>query len=315
VLYFPSHLYAPMRGLPFPGPRAILGDPLQIAVYLPPLIWLAAAFIFSCHYRSNSPTVTPAAHPWSMLLLGALSAFFFLKGLVRVSVIHMALSILPAMMLAATLLPYAKRSTGQIGWPKMIAFYALLIVVTVPTMISVKRDGAAVTRNIVWSTRPSTWLGAANDQKGSWASCVRSPGLGPIACFGTDQARADASEYVRAHTKREDAIFVGLSQHDRIVVNDMLFYFVAERRPATKWYHFDPGLQTSLEIQEKIVRELQAVKPPYVILEADLNGFDEPNGSSVRSGITVLDEFIGANYRPVETFDTITILEAKERGA
>jgi hypothetical protein len=316
ILYFPSHFYPQMRGLPFPGFRALWADPLQIAIYLPIVVCIAAAFASLFNYRSrNILPVVSSARPWILLLLGTFSAFFYLKGLVRVSIIHMALSIVPALMLAATVLPYVRRSAGyRVGLPTMIICCAALIVVAVPTAISVRRDGGAIRKNIVWAAQPGTWLGATENRQNTWASCLPRPGLGRIACFGIDQEREDAVRYIKAHTSRDDAIFVGLARHDRIFVNDILFYFVAERRPATKWYHFDPGLQTSEEIQLKMIAELQAVKPPYVVVEAEWNSFDEPNGSSVSSGVTLLDDFIRANYRPVETFGTITVSRAREQG-
>jgi hypothetical protein len=114
------------------------------------------------------------------------------------------------------------------------------------------------------------------------------------------------------HGRPGDTIFVGLSRHDRIFINDVFFYFAAARTPATKWYHFDPGLQTSAKIQTEMIGELQAATPEYVVLEADLENFSEPNESVVSSGVTLLDDFIRANYRPVQSFGTITVLKIKE---
>jgi hypothetical protein len=38
----------------------------------------------------------------------------------------------------------------------------------------------------------------------------------------------------------------------------------------------------------------------------------EPNESVVSSGVTLFDDFIHANYQPVQTFGNITVLQAKE---
>jgi hypothetical protein len=71
------------------------------------------------------------------------------------------------------------------------------------------------------------------------------------------------------------------------------------RRPATKWHHFDPGLQTSAEIQQKMIKELEARRPPVVVLDLgfDLMGADEPNASTQSSHVTLLDDYLHANYR------------------
>ena len=77
-----------------------------------------------------------------------------------------------------------------------------------------------------------------------------------MACFTVSPLPSDVSlkdivgsvRYVEANSQPDDPIFVGLERHDLEEGNDILFYFESARRPATKWYHFDPGLQTSQKI-------------------------------------------------------------------
>src|ERR1019366_8445579 len=111
VLYFPAHFYARMRGLPFPGPRTMLRSPKQIGIYLPVVIWVAALVAVFFARRAKNPGAEATPRLWIMLMLGMLSAFFYLKGVVRVDMAQMALSILPALMLSSTLLPYLGRNT------------------------------------------------------------------------------------------------------------------------------------------------------------------------------------------------------------
>ena len=61
-----------------------------------------------------------------------------------------------------------------------------------------------------------------------------------------------------------------------------------------------------------MIGELQTAKPRYVVLEAEWDDFAEPNESVVSSGVTLLDDFIRAHYRPVRTFGAITVLQAAE---
>jgi len=131
-----------------------------------------------------------------------------------------------------------------------------------------------------------------------------------VACFEIDQARADAIRYVEAHTRPNDVIFVGLSRHDRILGNDLLFYFVGGWIPATKWHHFDSGLQSNKEIQTAMISDLQAAKPPYVVLESEWEDFNEPNESAVSSGVTLLDDFLRSNFQPVQVFGKLRVLRA-----
>lgn len=116
-------------------------------------------------------------------------------------------------------------------------------------------------------------------------------------------------EYLQKNTRENEPIFVGLGRHDKIFVNDIAFYFVAKLRPATKWYHFDPGLQTSEKIQREIILDLETVKPRYVVLETDWDNIMEPNSSAISSGVFLLDDYIWTRYKPIALFETITVME------
>jgi len=109
-------------------------------------------------------------------------------------------------------------------------------------------------------------------------------------------------------TLPQDRIFVGLPHHDKIFVNDLLLYFVAQRLPATKWHHFDPGLQTSRPIQQQIIEELQRDHIRVVVLVDRWENVSEPNESSTRSGVRLLDDYIRSAYHPVVTYGAYTIL-------
>ncbi len=81
-------------------------------------------------------------------------------------------------------------------------------------------------------------------------------------------------------------------------------------KPATKWYHFDPGLQTTAAIQRKVIQELSAQQPRFVMTEMHLDDFPEPNESSISSGVNLLGDYIAANYRPVHTFGNIIVMQS-----
>jgi len=240
-----------------------------------------------------------------------LSALFYLKGLVRVALIQMGLSIVPALMLSAMLLPYTRQNPGyRIARPGRIAAWAGLVIVALPTLVAIVLDGRAIVETAHWAMQPGTWSAAAADTPTDLASCRPAPGLQRVACFEIDQSRADAIRYLEARTRPNDVIYVGLSRHDRILGNDALFYFVGGWIPATKWYHFDPGLQTSEQTQAAMIGDLQATKPRYVVLESQWSDFSEPNESSVSSKVTLLDDFLRKNFQPAQAFGTLAVLRA-----
>jgi hypothetical protein len=119
--------------------------------------------------------------------------------------------------------------------------------------------------------------------------------------------------YVRQRTTPDDSVFIGLPRHDKIFVNDVLLYFAMDRKSATKWHHFDPGLQTSAPIQREMVAELQRARPKLVVIEPAWAASiaPEPNDSALSSGVTILDDYLKDTYEPVATFHTITVLRPR----
>jgi hypothetical protein len=83
------------------------------------------------------------------------------------------------------------------------------------------------------------------------------------------------------------------------------------RMPATRWHHFDSGLQTSEPIQREMVGELESRKVRFVILETTWDGIAEPNGSGRSSGVRVLDDYLRGAYSAVAQFGDVYVLERK----
>jgi hypothetical protein len=128
-------------------------------------------------------------------------------------------------------------------------------------------------------------------------------------CYVVDQDHIQTVEFLEAHTHRGDTLYVGLPQHDRVLINDNITYFATQRLPATKWSHFDPFLQNSVGTQEEMVADLERNRPPYVVLDSEFDAQKEPNGSSVHTGVHLLDDYIKQHYRWVKTFGEMAILE------
>jgi len=59
-----------------------------------------------------------------------------------------------------------------------------------------------------------------------------------------------------------------------------------------------------------MIGDLQAAKPPYVVLESEWEDFNEPNESAVSSGVTLLDDFLRSNFQPVQVFGKLRVLRA-----
>lgn len=306
ILDFPAHFYARMRGLPFPGLSDIVHHAGLASVYLPPITWMCAASLAPSLRRGTTAAAAPLR--WLLLLLGLMSVLFYLKGVVRVSVIHMSLSIVPALVLMTLCLRHALPPRRAL-LTRPVAF-VLTIGVAFTGLMTVDLLGTPVANaanNLAWAFAGE--VGKADAGEDHVGSCRPPPELRRLACFVTKADRARAISYIVANSQPGDTLFEGVPRHDRIFINDMLIYFATGLRPASKWYHFDPGLQTGRDMQAEMVTELAAARPKFVVLDASWAGSEEPNDSSLSSGVRLLDDFIATHYHEARTFGAITLLQ------
>jgi hypothetical protein len=239
-----------------------------------------------------------------MILFGALSIVFYLKGLVRISITHVGPSIILALTLLAVVAKYRLHGSGM---TKAVVWLCVFIAI-VPTWSAAHIVLDRIHQNIYELTRSAMWRAPANDESAVAGSCQAPIGLERIACFRLDKNRIEAIQFLQQHTGNDEVIFSGLTRHDKIFVNDNMLYFVAKRQPVTKWHHFDPGLQTTATIQNEMVSEFESKKPQFVVLESRWDDWREPNASSLSSGVTILDDYIRLHYVSVRQYGTLSVL-------
>lgn len=106
-----------------------------------------------------------------------------------------------------------------------------------------------------------------------------------------------AVNFIQKHTLRRETIFVGNRRNDLAFMNDISFYFLADRPPSTYYSEFDPGITTTFNAQKQMVNELGSVR--WIVL-VDMPLSTESNISSVSSKVTYLDDFIQRNFTLVQ---------------
>jgi len=124
------------------------------------------------------------------------------------------------------------------------------------------------------------------------------------------QSQALAIRYIQDKTSPEEKIFVGNSKHDRVVVGDSIFYFLAERNSATKYCRIDIGT-TFKDRQEEIIKDIKKNNARYIVLCSVFTDDIDLYGSFRSSGINDLDIFIQENYKVEKIFGPYTILKRK----
>ena len=237
-------------------------------------------------------------------MFGLLGTVFFFKGIVRISVAQMLLSLVPTVLTLAVLYDYT--SLKQRSLHRIVQWTMALSIFTA-TWSALKEvrvlylSHESVLQEVLSPPGPAV-LRSETD----WCR-VPNP-LHTGLCFLVDPSHTNTISYLSAHTNQSERIFVGLARHDRIVSNDLLTYFVSNRLPATRWSHFDPDLQTRADIQTEMIQELDRQAVRYIVLESQYDSQVQPwNDSSKSSGVTLRDDYIRRNSRQVEEWGAISI--------
>jgi hypothetical protein len=287
VLHYSSY-YITTRRLPFPSPDQIWKDPIALAVYVPPAV-LAVAL-------SLAASRNPADHSgWAIAAFASVCVAFYIKGWVRISVIHVA----GAIIFALILLPIVWQRTPGMARRTLVVICAVLA--GVPTLFALK---AVV-------VRAENKALVSNFLLRGEAACNAPAHLQRVACVQTGAEWGEAVKFVIDNVAKDERLFAGVTRHEKIFINDILIYFAAERIPATRWHHYDPGLQTRADIQNDMVTELDQLVPRYIVLESAWDHVAEPNASAISSGVTILDDYIRLHYETVKQYGTISVLARK----
>ena len=309
IIIYQSKHYHGARDLPFPGISLINFD--DIGIYLPIAILGISLYIVVAHRfrdrgkdapRSQTMTEEQKWHGF-LITFGLLAFVMYFKGFVRVSLLHMYLSMVPSLLLIAVLFQHrltfsrsVRASITLLMWLFTLASgWSVLL-----EIVSLRVEHASVPRKISLTAKH-----ALPQIQATW--CRTENPLTRGFCFLPDDDHIQTIEFIDSHTRPDQKLFVGLTRHDRILENDNLTYFATQRLPATKWSHFDPGLQNSYDIQTQMVHELQVNAPPYIVLDSEFDQIREPNDSSKSSGVTLLDDYIHSKYQRIETYGELSI--------
>ena len=124
------------------------------------------------------------------------------------------------------------------------------------------------------------------------------------ACISADQAAALA--LVDSLATPSERIFVGATAHDRVLAGDGSFYFLAGRLPGTRYHELHPGLTTTREVQETMVRDLEG-NDVRVVVRVEKGFWEEPNESRTSSGVDLLDRYLAGRFVLAGRFERYAI--------
>jgi hypothetical protein len=123
----------------------------------------------------------------------------------------------------------------------------------------------------------------------------------------------NAIEYIQEAVPENEKIFVGSTRHDRIIWNDILFYFLADRHSATKYYDLHPGIATTEEIQKKIINDIEIGQVEYIVLLTQRGQRGTKEWENERVGSSILDNFIRDNFMQIREFGNYLVWKRIQR--
>jgi hypothetical protein len=308
MIYFPAEIYAKVRSLPFPTfaqtmhgflhPKTpdvpALGNIEYNVVWLPVLAALAAVPMLVFEFRKRSEQLWKST---VVVALALMAALLFLKGVVRVSPMHIVPGVVAAFVLLAVL--WVRLPRAGVG-----ARIALLFAVAwagLCALASVHTDYLEFRHNVRMA------LGTARDGLSFAAACHPEVGLERARCVFLPNDEKQAILFLESESTPSDFIFAGQPRYDVMRAGVVQFYFYSEREAATKWYDFVPGVETTAPIQNEMVCDIERNRTRYVVRD-DTPLEAEPNASHISSGVNVLGQYIDRNYVLQRRFGAIEVL-------
>ena len=310
LFYYPVHYYRVSRRLPlfhradleFLGEGTIL-TPGFTAV----LVGIMVIRLWPRQSRAHQLTPETASLIGFLCSFGLLAVMMYVKSLVRIDLWQNYLALVPTLILLAVLAQH-RSDYGRVFRGAVYSVGLLCILGSLRFAEHTGRvDFDQKSLLAAHLLRPQAQAPLPPDS--NWCE-LRAPATRYL-CFLVDPDHIHAIEFLRSNTQPSDTLYVGLRHHDRAFANDNATYFATGLLPVTPWSEVDPHLQNTSAIQQQIMSELAAHRPPYVVLDSEYEAFNEPNDSSLSTGVTLLDDFIRQQYTPVRNFGELTVLKRK----
>ncbi|MBO7411613.1 MAG: glycosyltransferase family 39 protein [Ottowia sp.] len=271
-----------------------IGYAFAFSVYIPFIIAISALAAAVIGLRRNKRDKLGAAPAAPFLLLASILCLLLaIKGLVRVNPVHMVQSLALAVPIALIFM----RHLQPLPWAtKALACAPAAVACALMVLM-----GTAGALDVYYGTRE---LFSENN---FFTRCKNpvSPRLRCVKAISPETERyALLAHFLQQNTAPHETVYVGAGRHDRIEQNGVLLYFMAARLPATKWAALHPGVQTSADIQQRMIEDMRRMPPRFLVLDSawDENAADAPEGARL------LDEWLAECHAEAARIETVRIL-------
>lgn len=285
LLLTPAEIMPKYRWLPYP--TSLSFNSIQFYVY--PFTLFAgffASLFFIFRLRSQSRL------SYGMFLLSLVGILFLNQARIRSDSIHL----LPAVLLSAMIGPilfyvlYKSLTQNIITQLGSVCGYLLLAMIIVPLAKPIYHKLHSIDSGYFTFSKNSYRLGCAE--------------------VSTDLQ--DLVLFLKKSTNEDDAIYVGVENHDRFIANDVIIYFLTDRPYATKYHELHPGVTNTLAIQNDIIQDIENASVSTMVLAPRY--WNEPNATRVDANIDCLDNYIREKYKFTQKFGKYEVWTRKSTG-
>ncbi|MHB9034161.1 MAG: hypothetical protein ACYC6L_14065 [Anaerolineae bacterium] len=242
LITFTTQVFPLVRALPYP--ELNLSNWPYYLPYLVAGITALVLIIGIIQFRRRGFSSEQAVRLSGLAYLILFAAASINQSRIRADLIHLVGLLIISFILGFALVGMAWRSWKPAGFASLLVALVLLI----PFYRLVLDERVRLFERGIWADTPNT----NHRIPAAWGMPV-------------DPDQAAAVRYIRDHTTVDTPLYVATSRHDRIFVNDALFYFLAGRPSATRYNELHPGVATTQKVQDEIVADLERLKVPFVV--------------------------------------------------
>lgn len=171
----------------------------------------------------------------------------------------------------------------------LLDYYKAIIVRSKPLTMALKIIGF-----LIGAILFNTGLQGLFESSGKHLIAFNTPRSSGIRVEPDMKPYIDLVKYVQDNSKPDEPIYSGVQDHSRLFANDAMLYFLTNRPPADRFLELEPGIANTWRGQQEIINAIKQKNVHMIVLSDILS--DEPNQTSKSNGVTILDEYIRANY-------------------
>ncbi len=278
LILYPLNVFTEYQDFPYP---LLSINTLPFFVFPWVLLFGVLTFLIFIKRKIDNTTA------YGVILISCIGIAFFNQVRVRSDMIHLLPVALTGILLAPILLYALPRGLSLSAWQYRVVWALFIIVFGITLYKPAIMKYSSLRRSYVVKTV--------------------NPDIERAKYLKIDPDLKKTVTYIKDNTSKNEYIYVGAKNHDKVIFNHPIVYFLAEKNSATKYHELNPNLTKT--IQEEIVNELKEKSVPLIVLTPGWRY--EPNPSSIDLKIDLLDDYISTNFELKKTYGIYEIWTKK----